>query len=439
MTIVKLSQWFSLFFFAYTLIFNYSYFFVPALFLIFLNNSKFDLSENQLKILTLFPFIFYSTRYISGLSEKYNFLWKSLSHPNYYLGARYLDLQQALLSLKCNFDPIKNFTFKFSTLSTSCPWSAKYGPLLEIVPYFGNIWRDTLIISFFTISISLVFFKIVTDQFPKYRLIFTIIFLSPSINFLFERMNIDIFIMIISTYIIYNYKNKPIFYSFILLTMALIKLHPIGFILGLITYSVAFKNNKLLVINISTGFLFVVLYAVSAFIQNKTLSTEWRPDDPLLTFGILSDANFLSKEFSSSILFFYTFIIFILFIFQLVFFKKNFIRLTISEDRHKIMFHSFTLFLATNILYANFDYRIPIFYPLVLLLMFNTPKNKYFFIYAFLFLKPFGFIAEFLPPDLKLYLTLTFSFLGKVSLYGFFLIAFKNIYYDLLERFDFYR
>ena len=168
MTIVKISQWFSLFFFAYTLIFSFSYFFVSALFLIFLNNSKFFLSENQLKILTLFPFIFYSTRYISGLSEKYNFLWKSLSHPNYYLGARYLDLQQALLSLKCNFDPIKNFTFKFSTLSTSCPWSAKYGPLLEIISILWKyLERHINYFIFFTISIKQYFLKIVTNQFQS--------------------------------------------------------------------------------------------------------------------------------------------------------------------------------------------------------------------------------------------------------------------------------
>ena len=66
-------------------------------------------------------------------SQSFDNSWLAISKPNYYLGARFLDLQQVLVSVKCNFSDVQNFYFNYSGLGKLCPWTAKYGPLLEII------------------------------------------------------------------------------------------------------------------------------------------------------------------------------------------------------------------------------------------------------------------------------------------------------------------
>ena len=431
MFLLKTIQLLSIFIFAYVLFFNYAYFFLPALLLFYIGSFKYKFTHIQIKLLSFLPYLFYLLRYYSSLSPNSNNIWITLSHPNYYLGARFLDLQQVLFSLKCNFDPINNFNLNFSNLSKSCPWTANYGPLLEAIPYFGNIWRDTLILAFFTILLFLILYKNLINKFPEHTLIILILFLSPSTNFLIERMNIDIFVLLISIYVIYNYKKIPYTGTFILLTLSLIKLHPVGFLFGLVFYSLVSGDKKILSINLYASLAFFILYSIGAYLQNKALATEWRPDDPLITFGIFSDANYLSKNLSPSVLTFYIFLVFLLVSIQFLFSWKNIKGLPTFNDKEKIFIHTYGVFFILNMLYANFDYRLPILIPLILLFAKSVSSKKIFIlILLFIFLMPFGLPGSIIPSEVRIFLSTLFAIIGKLSLYFFLEVVFRILYLD---------
>ena len=63
-------------------------------------------------------------------------------------------------------------------------------------------------------------------------------------NFLIERMNIDIFILIFSLISLYYYEKYPQFTTIFLLILSLYKIHPIGILFGLLFYSHVQKNKK---------------------------------------------------------------------------------------------------------------------------------------------------------------------------------------------------
>ena len=158
-------------------------------------------------------------------------------------------------------------------------------------------------------------------------------------------MNIDIFILLICSYVIYNYKRYPNIFSFCLLILSLIKLHPIGFIFGLIVYGYVIKDNKIIKINTVSFILFIFLYSIAAFIKGKALSTEWRPDDPLTTFGLFSDANYLSKYFSTSVVLTYLLLIIFLTISYKMFLSKNIKKIKINNEGETLIFYTFSVFL----------------------------------------------------------------------------------------------
>ena len=110
-----------LFYYFFMLYFSNMVFIFFQELLFFLGNSKFKFSELQLKILLSFPYVFYFVRYIAAFDKNLDHIWIRITNPNYYMGARFLDLQQVFFSVKCNFDPITNFNFNFSNLEKSLP------------------------------------------------------------------------------------------------------------------------------------------------------------------------------------------------------------------------------------------------------------------------------------------------------------------------------
>ena len=61
--------------------------------------------------------------------------------------------------------------------------------------------------------------------------------MTPSMNFLIERMNIDVFILIFSIICLYYYKDYPKFTVIVLLILSLYKIHPVGLLFGLLFFS----------------------------------------------------------------------------------------------------------------------------------------------------------------------------------------------------------
>ncbi len=420
--------WFLILLFSYAAIFNYEYLFLIGVFFFGISISKESFTDLQISLLIKFPYVFYSIRLIAGINENLNALWKSMSHHNYSLGARFFDLQQVLVSVKCNFSDTQEFYYNYSPFKHSCPWSANYGPLLEVIPYFGSIWRDTIILSVIFLFCLGVLYRYLLNQFPKNQIFIMLLFISPSMNFLIERMNIDVMILLLSFFAIKNILDYPLLSSFTLFLLALLKLHPLGFIFGIILYSYIYEKKNLLKINISLTGLFLIIYSLFSYIKQTALTTTWRPSEPLLTFGILSDAKFLNESLNLTLWFVYLLLIFFLLILQNKIFNTSFLISNKIPEKSIVFIYSYGIFLLLNILYANYDYRIPIIFPLVIYIIpFFSDKIKILVIATFL-LMPFGITNSLEIFELAMVIT------GKILFYYFFSVVIRFIFYDVKSK-----
>jgi len=210
-----------------------------------------------------------------------------------------------------------------------------------------------------------------------------------------------------------------------MISLALLKLHPLGFTLGIILYSYIYKKNKLLKINLVLLAFFSTVYIIFSYIKETALTTTWRPDDPLLAFGILSDAKYIEKNFEINLTSAYLLLLMSLFIFLFLHIRYLQIVNLESLNSNQIIFYSYGVFFLLNIVYANFDYRIPILFPLVIYLLPALSKNiKNFLLLPFLLL-PFSL------PGLEGVSQLIGAFFGKLCLYVFLLIILGLIYNDI--------
>lgn len=410
--------------FCILLYFQISYFYLYIFILFFTKLYKFI--DNQKTFFLVNTIVFYSLRMIFSLSKNFDNLWNKLSLYNFsYSNTRFFDLQQMLVSMKCILGNVETYYYKFSLNSyISCPYSAKYGPLSTKIPFFGDIWVSTIILSFCAIFIFLYIYKIVLDRYENYFFI-TILFLSPSLNFVIERMNIDIFIFLVGTLCLLNYMKSPKVNTFMLLFIALYKLHPLGFLLGLTYYFAVKMDKKYFQINFGAVMLFLIIYLVDAIANRNILATEWRPSNLRTTFGLLSDSLILNKNFNFDILLSYLALFILIVILSIYFRKKHYELFFNSEDKYGTIFYSFTFVILVNFLYANYDYRLVFFMPVSFLIYIknNTSLN---YLHYYIFLMPIGleitsFDNRFIIIDNLL------SIVGRVSIYLMISFLFANI------------
>jgi hypothetical protein len=421
--ITNIYQFFLIVLFSITLFTNYQYLFIPSFLIVVTHFINKPINQSKLKFISILPYFFYFYRFTLATSESFNNSWLSISNPNYYLGARFLDLQQVLVSVKCNFSDVQNFYFKFSGLGKSCPWTAKYGPLLEVIPYFGNIWRDTLIFAFLILLSSLFLYRTFLKRFYDYQLVVVLLFLSPSMNFLLERMNIDIVILLIAFIAIDKYEIYPVFNSLIIFSLALLKIHPLGFTFGLIYYAYLKKKRDVLNLNILLTALFSLIYIV--FYYFSSIVTEWRPSEPDLTVGILSDAKSLSEILDINLIFIYSLICALLMVVSL---SKLIPQIQVNNDKNIIFIYTFGMLLVINMFYANFDYRIPLFIPLIIYLLRYLNNIEIILVMLHSILLPFG--TDSLFPELEF----IFIVIGKLSLYYLLALVIKIFFNELNDR-----
>ena len=417
-------------FFIYFAFFNISYFSIFCL-LLFLF-ADFDKLMKYKEIFFLTTIVFYSLRFLFSLSSRFDNMWEFISLNNYSSVERFWDLQLNLISMKCIFGNVDKYSLKFSSTSyKSCPYSAQYGPLSTKVPYIGDIWVGTIIFSFFAISSLLLIYYRVYKSRPTDIFLLTFILMAPSMNFLIERMNIDIFILIFSLISLYYYEKYPQFTTIFLLILSLYKIHPIGILFGLLFYSHVQKNKKNFNLIFNSIIVFFVCYILDAiFITNSVLDTEWRPAGLDITFGILSDSIILNNLISVQTYLIYVVLLIVPILFT--FFTdigSSLFNYSIEKEDLKYFFAFSSLFLV-NILYANYDYRIPLFLPLVIILS-KYVKGK--FQYIFMFLMPLSIpIFESLDfvNDLIMYT-------GRLSFYFFYFIILRYYKNYLFNSIDF--
>ena len=100
----------------------------------------------------------------------------------------------------------------------------------------------------------LLFYNFLFNSFNE-KLLIVFLTLSPPVNFLFERMNVDLFLFLITYYVLKNYQKRKIFNSFVLLLLFFIKLYPLGAIGGLILVGLKNRDFKTVIINCLTSII----------------------------------------------------------------------------------------------------------------------------------------------------------------------------------------
>jgi len=427
----------------------YFYLSVIFFFLVFYNQSLFSIyvfffiiffkKERFVKydyIFLITTFSFYILRYFTSLSKNFNDLWIRLS-PSIYTGdIRFWDLQLNIISMKCIFGKVDNYYIKFSTTAyKSCPYSAKYGPLSTKIPFFGDIWIGTLIFSFLGISMLLFIYLLLRKQDVSFILLLSSLMLITPMNFLIERMNIDIFILLLLALAMNFYTKYPKFAIVLITLLALYKLHPIGVLFGLAFYSHFIDSKKNFNFIINAIFSFFVLYILDAiFFTNNLLDTEWRPAALNMTFGMLSDAIIISNTINTNYIVIYCFMVLIVALIVILFDLSKVINFESFNNNEKLIYISSIFLFFINFLYANYDYRIPLFYGCILLFYRYAKKINVLLIF-FTFVMPIDLTFIYQSSNLQV-LENTIAIFGRISIYCYFIINLQLIKNLIFKKFQ---
>ena len=201
-------------------------------------------------------------------------------------------------------------------------------------------------------------------------------------------MNIDIVIFLVSFLMIKNIENSLVLKLGIFSLFAQYKLHPIILIASICIYFLIKKNRK----NFTISFIVFGLNIASIyqFYTNNTFYTA-RPFLSYRSFGILSDATFISK-FLGSITVSYLIICLILILLVYLLIKKT----VESEIELDSVFFNFSLWFLGVSLYSNYDYRIPILIFIFLKLFSLQIKLLNLSLLIFVFLSPFPISETFI-------------------------------------------
>ena len=243
---------------------NVSIFSIYAFLIIILLNQNRFVPYGGVFIFT--SITFYILRFLASFSDKFNGLWRSLSLRSYASDERFWDLQLNLISMKCILGNVENYYLKFSSTSyKSCPYSAKYGPLSTKIPYIGDIWIGTLIFSFIGLASLIFIYSLLIKKESDKKLFCSILLLVSPINFLVERMNIDLFIFLFLLVAIINYSKYPRLSILLVLFLSLYKIHPLGVLIGLSFYSYFFDYKKNIDFILNSIFSFFTIYFLIQF------------------------------------------------------------------------------------------------------------------------------------------------------------------------------
>lgn len=411
-------------------ILNYDFFPPVALFYIIFLIRKLNLRTFNPIVLKIYVFTFYFLRIISGVFQSFNNFWSSMSQTNYVLNGKFIDMQGIFWALNCNSGVKDSFQLFGTNQILECPYSVSYGPLTEIIYFQNSVYFPTLVTLVFSIIFLLKIFNDTTKNFNQEEMYMAaLIFISPPINFLIERLNFDIIIFIILYFALKNEKDNLL--SVVLIfTISLIKYYPIFLLISNLIFNFITKNFK----KFSVNALFVTLFSIIYYYENFLNIKEYKPVTPFRpdrTFGLLSESYNFENAFRYKWIYFYAFLLFII----LLFIKSQ--KLVSNTEfliKSKFDFDLIFLFVCLGFL-ANYDYRAA----LLVLLASNFVKIKkklvFYSFFIFIFSSPgllhsYGNLFQLVENYNFFYIDFSFLFLISyflVDLYNYL----KNLYLNI--------
>ncbi len=405
----------------YFIIFDYKFYGIAFSIIILIFGFQFNTNkiENSIyKILTLF---FYFKKFYLGVFTSSKTDWAK-SFFGFY-DDKYPDFNNVLYQIKCNFEG-DNF-FK-SSKEIRCPAIDGYGPLMYLIKFDINIdlfLKISLLVLFSLLIIT--YFKLISN-FSSWIPIISLLFMSPVVNLIIHQFNIDIFIIYVAIFASFNI-DKNIFLKMILISsFSLIKIHSLGFIIGIVIFSFAKKNQKVFYTYIFS-IIFVLGWTFYDVFYLKSLTNSQRPSGLYNASGLLTLSqniwiNYLSffGQYRDVLIIYIILIILTLALIYL--FKNKYVQISFIRNKEPNFLTIPTIFWLFSVyLYANYDYRNTILLLLIPLLFDYKHKFKSKVICIFILISP-------LPTDINFYILNLFTFLKAAC----FMYVFSIIIYDIL-------
>lgn len=332
-----------------------------ALMLLYVSNHEIKFEKWQKKIIILETIVFLIfIRLFPIIKNSFLYLYNMFSQQNYlYLDGKFfsenilLDFQTFLFGMYCNKSPeeTNQYNLRYTGEVIECPYSSGYGIGVELFSFNSDIWTTTIMFALFSfILIVWIYLESIKGQSEKSFIFITFFFLSPPMNFVLFRLNIDLLIFIL-LYFIHTRKLNIFIRNTLLLFFTFLKIYPIVFLVGFTVIDIFRSKNFRHFVNYI--FLFIgIIYLIYDNLKSNTLGDRLIKTESYRAYGLANDSLYISELFniSQNIIFLILLILSILFgIF--VFQKFDF-------SSFKIETIPYILFIIFSGLFANYDYRL---------------------------------------------------------------------------------
>ena len=341
--------------------------------------SRFDIY-----LFSSIPIIFYFSKFLFSINSFFDKFWILSSQRIYHGYKRFYDLQWNFLTFRCNAEPDFKPKFYFAECRNL------YGGILDnFIALRTDPYFSAFVFQFFCLLfLSYIYLKEIKKQDHKHMFFLVFIFVSPPMIFLISQGNPDLFIFLISYFVLNMQKPKYLLVLITFFLLFLFKLHPIGGIFGIFYYFI--KNNEK--INITLSFTFIVLSTVFLIVQLGDFSGYGYLDLVLTkeeAYGIYHYSYLIGGPKN---LFIYS----LLTIFLIVLTNLNIVKtsaIKMLEIEKNSYFYSLLFWFLLTSIYSNNSYRLPIFIILFLSLYKVPYKKLHKILLPFIFLIPTPVVA----------------------------------------------
>ena len=420
-----------LFLFPIISIFQFNYLNFFFLIVLVINQIlKFNFYDYQKIIFKIYVILLFLKRYLIDIPNE-KFL-NSLNNDIFW------DAQLFLLQLRCNFDEEFSYNFQLSKNFINCldggvgydgTVNIGFGPLSKILKFNLDIWNTTVIISIL-FGVVLIIFLIKIEISEKNLFKFSLL-LSPSFIFLFDTMNLDVAIFLALVMYTYFLKSWNITFLTIFSIFSMLKLYPLGFIIGIFIYNFINKNWKESII--SAGFLLGnSIYILYNFLFNDFSLTQ-KPFAPVRTYGLQSDTKALMEFYGFEFFRLYHLILLIMmFYFVLLLLnKESVLKRNIQNNEDIRLFIITSPVVMVISLFANYSYKLVFIFIIATVIHKNINNIEKTILYLFFFTNPLVMIYG-VSGGITL-IEISLFFVNRICGYYLNFLIIKNFYYIITE------
>jgi len=401
---------------------------------------KFRFTPLQNFIFLSLPIIREVIRFVSSLSKKYDPIWLSTIQDPISGVQRYPDMWLTLGPLKCQFYENYSTFFYFSDYKFSCPANF-YSPVFRYIKFPFDVWNGVIFTSFLFLVFFIIIYLNLLKNYPQYKYLVSIFFLTPVMNFLFYEGNFDILTFILAFLALKNYKKYFVFKSALILLVSLLEIHTVPILFGLLLASVLKRELKVFSTNLS--FLFIFTYFIfndsgtssirSQFFttSNYDLGSFANVGNQGVGYGVLLDLKqfLIFSNINQYVLILISFIILLSVSLLNIKYKK----VILQSDYKKLLsesylFYGYFFWFIFTLMLSNQSYRLANFLPFLLLV----------FVYSNNSIKYLVLLSITLTPSTQIYGDIFNSleiFIQRAGLYSLAVYLTSVLFIDVLKKF----